>query len=96
MNRYLECSSCSNCTDFQARRMNTRYQAKDGTLKIVHTLNGSGIALPRLMISLIENNQQEDGSIKIPKALWPYTGFKEITPVNKETPKTEKKETKKK
>jgi seryl-tRNA synthetase len=78
MNRYLECSSCSNCTDFQARRMNTRYYAKDGTIKIVHTLNGSGIALPRLMISLIENNQQEDGSIKIPKVLWPYTGFKEI------------------
>lgn len=79
MNRYLECSSCSNCTDFQARRMNTRYDAKDGTLKIVHTLNGSGIALPRLMISLIENNQQKDGSIKIPKVLWPYTGFKEIS-----------------
>lgn len=78
MNRYLECSSCSNCTDFQARRMNTRYDAKDGTLKIVHTLNGSGIALPRLMIALIENNQQEDGSIKIPKVLWQYTGFKVI------------------
>ncbi len=78
MNRYLECSSCSNCTDFQARRMNTRYQAKDGTLKFVHTLNGSGIALPRLMISLIENNQQKDGTIKIPKVLWKYTGFKEI------------------
>jgi seryl-tRNA synthetase len=77
MNRYLECSSCSNCTDFQARRMNCRYQGKDG-IKFVHTLNGSGIALPRLMISLIENNQQEDGSIKIPKALWPYTGFKVI------------------
>lgn len=77
MNRYLECSSCSNCTDFQARRMNTRYQTKDG-IKVAHTLNGSGIALPRLMIALIENNQQEDGSISIPKALWPYTGFKEI------------------
>jgi seryl-tRNA synthetase len=78
MNRYLECSSCSNCTDFQARRMNTRYQSKEGTLKFVHTLNGSGIALPRLMIALIETNQQADGSIKIPKALWKYTGFKEI------------------
>lgn len=84
MNRYLECSSCSNCTDFQSRRMNTRYQAKDGTIKFVHTLNGSGIALPRLMISLIENNQQKNGSIKIPKALWKYTGFKVI--------KTEKKD----
>jgi len=77
MNRYLECSSCSNCTDFQARRMNCRYQGKDG-IKFVHTLNGSGIALPRLMIALIENNQQEDGSIKIPEVLWKYTGFKVI------------------
>lgn len=77
MNRYLECSSCSNCTDFQARRMNSRYQGKDG-IKFCHTLNGSGIALPRLMIALIENNQQEDGSIKIPEVLWKYTGFKEI------------------
>jgi seryl-tRNA synthetase len=81
MNKYLECSSCSNCTDFQARRMNTRYQSKEG-LKFVHTLNGSGIALPRLMISLIENNQTEDGSIKIPKVLWKYTDFKEIVSEN--------------
>ncbi|MEM4331002.1 MAG: serine--tRNA ligase [Candidatus Pacearchaeota archaeon] len=77
LKKYLECSSCSNCTDFQARRMNTRVQGKKG-LRFVHTLNGSGLALPRLMISLIENNQSEDGSIKIPKALWKYTGFKEI------------------
>lgn len=75
--RWLETSSCSNCWDFQARRMNCRYQAKEG-LKFVHTLNGSGLALPRLMIALIENNQQADGSIKIPKVLWPYTGFKVI------------------
>lgn len=77
MNRYLECSSCSNCTDFQARRMNTKFQSKTET-KFIHTLNGSGLALPRLMIALLENNQQEDGSIKIPKVLQPYTGFKEI------------------
>jgi seryl-tRNA synthetase len=77
LNRYLETSSCSNCWDFQARRMNTRYQGKDG-IKFIHTLNGSGLALPRLMISLIENNQQVDGSIKIPEVLWKYTGFKEI------------------
>jgi len=83
MNRYLETSSCSNCTDFQARRMNTKYQSKEG-IKFVHTLNGSGIALPRLMISLIENNQQADGSIKIPKVLWPYTGFKEISAPEKQ------------
>jgi len=73
MKRYLECSSCSNCTDFQARRMNTRYQGKEG-LKFVHTLNGSGIALPRLMISIMENNQNADGSINIPKVLQPYLG----------------------
>src|SRR3989344_1734339 len=72
MNKYLECSSCSNCTDFQARRMNTKYQSKTD-LNFVHTLNGSGLALPRLMISILENNQQENGSIKIPEILWPYT-----------------------
>lgn len=77
LNKYLEVSSCSNCTDFQARRMNTRYQSKSG-LKFVHTLNGSGLATPRLLISLVENNQQRDGSIKIPKVLWKYTGFKII------------------
>ncbi len=79
MGRYLETSSCSNCMDFQARRMNTKYQGKNGT-NFVHTLNGSGLALPRLMISLIENNQTPEGTIKIPKALWKYTGFKEIKP----------------
>jgi len=71
LKKYLETSSCSNCTDFQARRMNTRYQSKDG-LKFVHTLNGSGLATPRLLISLIENNQQKDGSIKVPSVLQPY------------------------
>ncbi len=74
---YLEVSSCSNCTDFQARRMNTKYQVKNN-LEFVHTLNGSGLALPRLMIALIENYQQKDGSIKIPSVLQPYTGFKVI------------------
>jgi len=82
MNRWLETSSCSNCTDFQARRMNTKYRTKDET-KFVHTLNGSGLALPRLMIALMENNQTEDGSIKIPPCLWKYTGFKIVRPKNK-------------
>ncbi len=77
LKKYLEVSSCSNCTDFQARRMNLRYQAKEG-LKFVHTLNGSGLATPRLLIALIENNQQKDGSIKIPKVLWKYIGKKII------------------
>ncbi len=71
LKKYLETSSCSNCTDFQARRMNTRYQSKEG-LRFVHTLNGSGLATPRLLISLIENYQQKDGSIKIPLVLQPY------------------------
>ncbi len=82
LKRYLETSSCSNCTDFQARRMNTRYQSKDG-LKFVHTLNGSGLATPRLLISLIENNQQKDGSIKIPAVLQPYMNGKKYIGKNK-------------
>jgi len=73
LKKYLECSSCSNTTDFQARRMNLRYQAKDG-VKFAHCLNGSGLATPRLLISLIENNQNKDGSINIPKVLQPYMG----------------------
>jgi len=77
--KYLEAASCSNCTDFQARRMNLRYQSKQG-LRFVHTLNGSGLALTRLMISLVENNQNKDGSINIPKVLQSYmNGMKKIT-----------------
>lgn len=77
LNKYIEVSSCSNCTDFQARRMNTRYVTKEG-IKFVHTLNGSGLALPRLMIALMENYQQEDGGILVPYVLQTYTGFKKI------------------
>jgi seryl-tRNA synthetase len=80
MKRYLEASSCSNCTDFQARRMNTKYKAQEGN-KFVHTLNGSGLALPRLFISLLENYQQKDGSIKIPTVLHNYLPFKKIEKV---------------
>ncbi|MEC9308197.1 MAG: serine--tRNA ligase [Chloroflexota bacterium] len=73
---WLEVSSCSNCTDFQARRANVRYRPFDGARpEFVHTLNGSGLALPRIIIAILENNQQEDGSIQIPEALRPYTGF---------------------
>jgi seryl-tRNA synthetase len=71
--KYLEVSSCSNCKDFQARRMNTKFRTPDGN-KFVHTLNGSGLALPRLMISLLECNQLKDGSVKIPKVIQPYMG----------------------
>jgi seryl-tRNA synthetase len=83
LKKYLEVASLSNCLDFQARRMNTRYQTKEG-LKFVHTLNGSGLATPRLLISLVENNQQKDGSIKLPKVLQPYmNNLKKIAKRNK-------------
>ncbi|MBI2867654.1 MAG: serine--tRNA ligase [Chloroflexi bacterium] len=79
VNEWLEVSSCSNCTDFQARRANIRYRpAPKAKPEYVHTLNGSGLALPRLMIALLENGQQADGSILIPEALRPYTGFDRI------------------
>ncbi len=70
---WLEVSSCSTCTDFQARRANIRYRpAPDAKPQFVHTLNGSGLALPRMMIAVIENYQQADGSIIVPEALRPY------------------------
>jgi len=77
MKKYLEVSSISNCTDFQARRMNTRYQEKN-KLNFIHTINASGLATPRIIISLVENFQQKDGSIKIPKVLWPYMSGEKI------------------
>ena len=73
---WLEVSSRSNCTDFQARRANVRYRPAAGERpRFVHTLNGSGLALPRVIIALLENNQQPDGSVVIPEALRAYTGF---------------------
>ncbi|MBI5884814.1 serine--tRNA ligase, partial [archaeon] len=77
LEKYLEASSVSTCTDFQARRLNTKFKSKEGN-ELVHTLNGSGLATPRLLISLLECSQQADGGIKIPKCLHKYTGFKEI------------------
>lgn len=71
-NQYLEVSSCSNCEDFQARRMNMRYKTASGENRFPHILNGSGTALARLFVSLIETHQQADGSIRIPAALQPY------------------------
>jgi seryl-tRNA synthetase len=68
---YREISSCSNCGDFQARRMNARYRGKDG-IDYVHTLNGSGVAVGRALIAVLENYQNPDGSISIPDALKPY------------------------
>jgi len=76
---WLEVSSCSNCEDFQARRANVRYRPNpDARPQFVHTLNGSGLALPRVMISVMENYQQADGSIGVPEALQPYFGGKNI------------------
>jgi seryl-tRNA synthetase len=73
--KYREISSCSNCEDFQARRMSTRYRpASGGKPRFVHTLNGSGIAIGRTLIAVLENYQQEDGSVLIPEVLVPYMG----------------------
>jgi seryl-tRNA synthetase len=69
---YLEVSSCSNCEDFQARRMNLRFKAESGENKFPHILNGSGTALARLFVALIESHQQPDGSVHIPIPLQPY------------------------
>jgi seryl-tRNA synthetase len=77
-NAYLEVSSCSNFEDYQARRMNLRYKDADGKNKFAHTLNGSGLALPRLFAALIENFQQPAGSIRIPEKIQPYFGASEI------------------
>jgi seryl-tRNA synthetase len=72
---YREISSCSNCGDFQARRMNARYRPKDSKQpRLVHTLNGSGVAVGRALIAVLENYQEEDGSVRIPGALKPYMG----------------------
>jgi seryl-tRNA synthetase len=73
-NAYLEVSSCSNFEDFQARRMNLRYKGADGKNRFAHTINGSGLALPRVFAALIENYQGPDGSIGIPEKLQPYFG----------------------
>ena len=78
-NKYLEVSSCSNFGDYQARRMKLRYKDADGKNQMCHTLNGSGTALPRLFVALIEQCQQPDGSIIIPEALAPYFGADKIS-----------------
>lgn len=73
-NAYREISSCSNCEDFQARRMMSRFKNTSGKPELVHTLNGSGLAVGRTLVAVVENNQQADGSIRIPAALQPYMG----------------------
>jgi len=77
--RYRETHSTSNCTDFQARRLNIKYQTKEG-INFLHTLNGTAIALGRTIIAILENYQKKDGTIEIPKVLQKYTGFDRIKP----------------
>ena len=75
---YREISSCSVCTDFQARRMKARFRNPDtGKPELVHTLNGSGLAVGRTLIAVMENYQQQDGSIEVPEVLRPYMGGQE-------------------
>ena len=77
-NTYREISSCSNCEAFQARRMQTRFRNAQGKPELVHTLNGSGVAVGRAMVAVLENHQRADGSIAIPAALRPYLGGAEV------------------
>ena len=80
--QWLEVSSCSCFTDYQARRLNCRFRDEDGKTKLVHTLNGSGVALPRLMVALLEQHQNADGTVTIPEVLRPYMGgIDRLTPV---------------
>lgn len=77
---YGEVTSTSNCTDYQARRLNIKYKDDDGKNKYVHTLNGTAIAVGRAMLAILENYQNEDGSVTIPPALVPFCGFDKISP----------------
>ena len=80
-NAYREVTSTSNCTEFQARRLNIRMKDENGTRSIA-TLNGTLCALPRIIVAILENHQQADGSVKVPKALVPFLGGREVlTPV---------------
>ena len=78
-NAYLEVSSCTNFEDFQSRRMNLRYKAEDGKNRFCHTLNGSGTALARLYVAILESGQQPDGSVNLPPALHSYFGAEKIS-----------------
>ena len=80
---YGEVTSTSNCTDYQARRLNIKYKDDDGKNKYVHTLNGTAIAVGRAMLAILENYQNADGSVTIPPVLVPYCGFDKILPKNK-------------
>ena len=79
-NRYREISSCSNCEDFQARRAQIRFRDKDGKTKLVHTLNGSGLAVGRTVIAILEQYQQKDGSVIVPEILREYIKISKLSP----------------
>jgi seryl-tRNA synthetase len=80
-NTYREISSCSNCEDFQARRMKARFKNEQGKNQLVHTLNGSGLAVGRTLVAILENYQQEDGSVIVPEVLRPLMGgLDKLTP----------------
>ena len=76
-NTYREITSCSNTTDYQARRLKIRMRSPGGN-RLVHTLNGTAVAIGRVIIAILENHQCSDGSVKMPKALHPYLGFDRI------------------
>ena len=79
MNKFGETHSCSNDTDYQSRSLNIRYKNEEGTTAYVHTLNNTALASPRILVAILENYQEEDGSIAIPEVLQAYTGFKKIS-----------------
>jgi seryl-tRNA synthetase len=74
---YRELTSCSNCTDFQARNLNIRVRRSDGKVEVAHTLNGTAVSLARSLVAIIENYQSDDGALTIPEALRPYMGGRE-------------------
>lgn len=75
---YRELTSCSNCTDFQARNLNIRVRRKDGRVEMVHTLNGTAVSLARSLVAMIEHHQTEDGKLRVPEVLRPYLGGREV------------------
>ena len=80
-NKYREISSISNCGDFQARRANIRLRNAQGKMEFAHTLNGSGLAVGRTLLAILENGQRADGSVALPSVIWPYMGgLKELVP----------------
>jgi seryl-tRNA synthetase len=82
-NTYREISSCSNCEAFQSRRMQARFKNAQGKNELVHTLNGSGLAVGRTLVAVLENYQQADGSVRVPEVLRPYMGHIEVLKTQK-------------